>query len=57
MRPERALSIIDSAFIVGNVSEFKADFLRAKILAGSLEGVRRDAAIILCEKLLQHDST
>ena len=56
-QPERALAIIDSALIVGNVSEFKADFLRAKILAGSLEGVGRDAAISLCEKLLQHDST
>ena len=50
--PERALAIIDSALIVGNVSEFRADFLRAKIL-GSQEGVQRDAAIILCEKLLQ----
>lgn len=54
--PERALSIVDSALIVGNVSEFRADFLRAKIL-GSQDGVQRDAAIILCEKLLQHDST
>lgn len=55
--PERALAIIDSALVVGNVSEFKADFLRAKILAGSLEVVQRDAAIILCERLLLHDST
>ena len=56
-QPERALAIVDSALIVGNVSEFKADFLRAKILAGSQEGTPRDAAIVLCEKLLQHDST
>lgn len=55
--PERALAIVDSALIVGNVSEFRADFLRAKIMAGSPEGTPRDAAIILCEKLLQHDST
>ena len=55
--PERALAIIDSALIVGNVSEFVADFLRAKIMAGSPEGTPRDAAIVLCEKLLQHDST
>lgn len=55
-QPDRALAIIDSALIVGNVSEFRADFLRAKIL-GSQEGVQRDAAIVLCEKLLQHDST
>ena len=55
--PERALAIVDSALIVGNVSEFRADFLRAKIMAGSPEGTPRDAAIVLCEKLLQHDST
>ena len=55
--PERALAIVDSALIVGNVSEFKADFLRAKINASSLDGTPRDAAIVLCEKLLQHDST
>jgi len=56
-QPERALAIIDSALIVGNVSQFKADFLRAKILAGSQEGTPRDAAVALCEELLQHDST
>ena len=55
-QPDRALAIVDSALIVGNVSEFRADFLRAKIL-GSQKGVQRSAAIILCEKLLQHDST
>lgn len=55
--PERALAIVDSALIVGNVSEFRADFLRANIIAGSPEGTPRDAAIVLCEKLLQHDST
>lgn len=56
-QPDRALAIIDSALIVGNVSEFRADFLRAKILAGSQEGTPRDAVIVLCEKLLHHDST
>jgi len=55
--PKRALAIVDSALIAGNVSEFRADFLRAKIMAGSPEGTPRDAAIVLCEKLLQHDST
>jgi len=56
-QPERALALVDSALILGNVSEFKADFLRAKIYAGSQEGTPRDAAIVLCEKLLLHDST
>lgn len=39
MEPERALTIIDSALIVGNVSPFQADFLRAKVYAyGSTRG-------------------
>lgn len=33
MEPERALAIIDSALITGNVSPFQADFLRAKVYA------------------------
>ena len=33
MEPERALTIIDSALITGNVSPFQADFLRAKVYA------------------------
>lgn len=37
MEPERALTIIDSALITGNVSPFQADFLRAKVYANSLE--------------------
>ena len=56
-RPERALAIIDSALIVGNLDHFKADFLRAKIYAGSLEGMQRDKAMAICEELLRHDST
>ncbi len=56
-QPERALAIIDSALIVGNVNPFKADFFRAKIYANSLEGLQRDKAIALCEELLESDST
>ena len=55
--PERALTIIDSALIVGNVSPFRADFIRARIYANSVVGPRLDTAIDLCEVLLQHDST
>ena len=57
MEPERALTIIDSALIVGNVSPFQADFLRAKVYANSLEEKQLDKAIALCEALLQNDST
>lgn len=56
-QPEKALVIIDSALAVGNVSSFRAQFVRAKIYANSLEGLRRDQAIALCEELLVHDST
>lgn len=55
--PERALTIVDSAVIVGNVNAFQADFLRASIYANSLEAPQWDKAIVMCERLLQHDST
>ena len=55
--PERALTIIDSALIVGNVDPFLADFLRAKVYAHSPIDPRLDEAIALCEDLLQRDST
>ncbi len=55
--PDRALTMIDSARIVGNIDEYFADFLRAKVYANSIEDPRPDAAIALCLQLLQHDST
>ena len=56
-QPGKALSIIDSALAIGNVSPFRAQFVRAKIYANSLEGLQRDQAIAICEELLNHDST
>lgn len=55
--PERALTIIDSALIVGNIDSYKADFLRAKVYAHSPDEPRLDEAIALCKDLLQRDST
>ena len=55
--PERALTIIDSALIVGNVDAFEADYLRAKVYAHSPEDHRLEEAITLCKDLLQRDST
>ena len=55
--PQRALTIIDSALIVGNVDAFEADFLRAKVYANSPADHRLDEAITLCQDLLQRDST
>ena len=54
--PEKALNIIDSAYIVGNVSDFQADILRLKVYTQSLEGVQIDSAKLIGERLMQHDS-
>lgn len=56
-QPEHALAIVDSAVVVGNLSPFRADFLRAMVYANSLEKQQLDKAINLCEGLLRHDST
>ena len=55
--PERALVIIDSALIVGNVDAYTADFLRAKVYAHSPDEPRMNEAVALCEDLLQRDSS
>ena len=55
--PERALTIIDSALIVGNVDAYTADFLRAKVYAHSPDDPHMNEAIAICEDLLQRDST
>ena len=67
-QPERALQIIDSAVIVGNLSEVWGDLNRARIysqsqmkeqldsLLGGPEGVRLDTARAIAERLLKHDS-
>ena len=66
--PVRALGIIDSAVIVGNLSQVWADVLRARIYSWTLmgqtvdsllhgpEGVRFDSARVIGERLLKHDS-
>lgn len=55
--PDRALIIIDSALVVGNVDAFEADYLRAKVYAHSPTDHRLDEALALCQDLLQRDST
>ena len=55
-QPERALQIIDSAEIVGNLSDFRADLLRAKVYAGTWEDIACDSAILIGERLMLHDS-
>ena len=67
-QPERALRIIDSAVIVGNLSEVWGDVNRARIysqsqmkeqldsLLGGPKDVRLDTARVIAERLLKHDS-
>lgn len=67
-QPERALQIIDSAVIVGNLSEVRADVNRARIysstqmrtqidsLLGGPDGISFDSAVAIGERLLEHDS-
>ena len=67
-QPVRALQIIDSAVIVGNLDPGAGDFLKARIysstlmhgqldtLLGGTEDIRLDTAQAICERLLHHDS-
>lgn len=67
-QPQRALQILDSAVIVGNISPWFADLMRTKIYSSSLmhdqldsllggpSGVRLDSARLIGERLLNHDS-
>ena len=54
--PERALTLLDSALLLGNVSDYRGQFIRAKIYSKSLVEQRQDSAIQICKALLSHDS-
>jgi AraC-like DNA-binding protein len=54
--PDRALQIIDSAEIVGNLSDWRADILRAIVYSRTNEDMKYDSAIIIGERLMLHDS-
>ena len=54
--PERALTLLDSALLLGNISEYRAQCIRARIYSKSLAEQRLDSAIIICQELLGHDS-
>lgn len=67
-QPARALQIIDSAIIVGNLSEVWADLSKARIYSSSLmkeqldsllggpTDIRLDSARVIAERVLRHDS-
>ena len=54
--PERALTLLDSALLLGNISEYRAQCIRARIYSKSLVEPRQDSAILICKELLGHDS-
>ena len=43
--PERALVLLDSALLLGNIGDYRAQFIRAKIFSKSLKEQRQDSAI------------
>lgn len=53
--PERALLILDSAVIVGNLDEDLAKMLRAKVLSQSTAVLNFEEALQICETLMQSD--
>lgn len=55
-QPARALAIIDSAEIVGNLSNFRAQLLRAKVFSHSTGETHQDSAMLIGQALLNHDS-
>ena len=54
--PERALTLLDSALLLGNISDYRGQFIRARIYSKSLTEQRLDSAILICQALLTHDS-
>ena len=54
--PERALLLIDSARLAGNLSDVRADIQRARVYGRSHADVRTDSAILIGERLMLHDS-
>ena len=54
--PERALTLLDSALLLGNISEYRAQCIRARIYSKSLVEQHQDSAILICKELLGHDS-
>lgn len=54
--PERALRLLDSALLLGNISDYRGQYIRAKIYSKSLTEQRLDSAMMICKALLTHDS-
>ena len=55
-QPDRALQIIDSAEIVGNITPLRAEILRAVVYSRTDKEMNYDSAILIGERLMLHDS-
>ena len=53
--PERALQLIDTAELLGNMTETHADFLRALVYSRAVEFLRYDSAILIAERLMHNE--
>ena len=53
--PERALRVIDTAELLGNMTETKADFLRAYVYSRAVNFLRYDSAILIAERLMLNE--
>ena len=54
--PKRALTLLDSAQLLGHISDYRGLFIRAKIYSKSLVEQQQDSAILILTSLLTHDS-
>lgn len=54
--PKRALTLLDSAQLLGHISDYRGQFIRAKIYSKSLVEQQQDSAILILTSLLTHDS-
>ena len=54
--PDRALVLLDSAVLLGNIGEYREQYIRASIFTKSLNAQQQDSALAICKALLQHDS-
>ncbi len=55
--PDRALMLLDSAVLLGNVNDYHAQMCRAIIFSKALVKKNLDSALVICNDLLKHDST
>ena len=51
--PSRALVLIDSALVLGNITPYHADLMRCKVYSQAMDATQQDSAIVIGERLLR----